>query len=84
MKRACTPVKREYFRWKQSGWEDKLIKAYSDLKGNLDLIVKKCEADGLTIERSKIRKKLNDLIKSGVIQATPEWNAHVAKVWHIS
>ena len=78
MKRALP--KREYFRWKQTGWEDKLAKIYNELHGNLDLIEKRCQSEGLTVDRERIRKKINELIKKAVLKPTPEWNAHLVQV----
>lgn len=78
MKRALP--KREYFRWKQTGWEDKLAKIYNELNGNLDLIEKRCQSEGLTVDRERIRKKINELIKKAVLKPTPEWNAHLVQV----
>ena len=75
---ANNPIK--YFRWKSTGWEDKLVQIYKEFKGDLDLIVSKCEGEGLTVGRDKIRKKLNDLMKAGKLEATPAWNARRAQV----
>ena len=72
--------KREYFRWKQTGWEDKLKLIYKEMNGNLDLIEKKCVTEGLTVDRQRIRKKINELIKNSELKPTADWNAHLVQV----
>ena len=73
--------RREYFRWKDSGWEDKIQVIYNEMKGDLELILKKCASEGLQLERHKIRKKINELIKLGNLKPLPAWTAHQVKVF---